>query len=58
MLLWAGFAMVVAWWGTNIQAILAGGTVEFLPLRLVAYLLAGGMVVGSAGGLAAARHAG
>jgi cell division transport system permease protein len=58
MLLWALFALVVAWWGTNLQAILAGGTVEFLPLRLVAYLLAGGMVVGSAGGFAAARHAG
>ena len=57
MLLWAGFAVVVAWWGTNIRAILAGGTVEFLPLRLVAYLLAGGMMVGSAGGFAAARHA-
>ena len=58
MLLWAGFAIVVAWWGTSIQAILAGGTLEFLPLRLVAYLLAGGMLVGSAGGFAAARHAG
>ena len=58
MLLWAGFAVVVAWWGTDIQAILAGGSIEFLPARLVAYLLAGGMLVGSAGGFAAARHAG
>ena len=58
MLLWAGFAVIVAWWGTDIQAILAGGSIEFLPIRLVAYLLAGGMLVGSAGGFAAARHAG
>jgi cell division transport system permease protein len=58
MLLWAGFAVIVAWWGTDIQAILAGGSIEFLPIRLVAYLLGGGMLVGSAGGFAAARHAG
>jgi cell division transport system permease protein len=58
MLLWAGFAVVVAWWGTDIRAILAGGTIEFLPLRFVVYLLAGGIIVGSAGGFAAARHAG
>jgi len=58
LILWAGFAVVNSWWGTDIRAILAGGTVEFLPLRLMAYLVAGGMVVGSAGGFAAARHAG
>ena len=58
LLLWAGFAVVVSWWGTDIRAVLGGGTIEFLPLRLVAYLLAGGMLVGGAGGLAAARHAG
>ena len=58
MLLWAGFAVIVSWWGTVIQAILAGGSVEVLPIRLVTYLLAGGMLVGSAGGFAAARHAG
>jgi cell division transport system permease protein len=57
MLLWAGFGVVVSWWGADIQAILGGGTVEFLPMRLVAYLLAGGMIVGMAGGFAAARHA-
>jgi len=48
----------VSWWGADLRALLGGGTIEFLPLRLVAYLLAGGMVVGSGGGLAAARHAG
>ena len=58
MLLWAGFAVIVSWWGTDIRAILAGGSIEFLPIRLVTYLLAGGMLVGSAGGFAAARHAG
>ena len=39
------------------SAVLAGGTLEFLPLRLCAYLVAGGMAVGSLGGLAACRHA-
>jgi cell division transport system permease protein len=58
MLLWAGFAVVVSLWGTDIRSLLGGGTIEFLPPRLVAYLLAGGMVVGSGGGFAAARHAG
>ncbi len=57
LLLWAGFAVVGAWWGTEIRAILGGEGIEFLPARLVAYLLAGGMLVGSAGGFAAARHA-
>jgi cell division transport system permease protein len=58
LLLGAAFAVTVAWWGTDIQAILAGGTIEFLPPRFMAFLLVGGMIVGSAGGFAAARHAG
>jgi hypothetical protein len=49
--------MTVAAWGTEIQNLLAGGALEFLPLRFIAYLLVGGMIVGSAGGFAAARHA-
>ena len=57
LLLWVGFAVVASWWGTDIRAILGGGGIEFLPARLLAYLLAGGMIVGSAGGFAAARHA-
>ena len=57
LLLGAGFAVTVAAWGTEIQNILAGGALEFLPLRFIAYLLVGGMIVGSAGGFAAARHA-
>ena len=58
LLLWAAFAVTVSWWGTDIRAILGGASVEFLPVRLVVYLRAGGMVVGSAGGFLAARHAG
>jgi cell division transport system permease protein len=57
LLLGAGFAVGVSWWGKEIQTVL-GSTVEFLPPRYVAYLLVGGMLVGSAGGFAAARHAG
>ena len=57
VLLWVLFAVISAWWGTEIRAILGGDSIEFLPIRLVAYLLLGGMVVGSAGGFAAARHA-
>ncbi len=58
LLLWAGFALAGVWWGAEIRAILGGDGVEFLPFRLLAYLLAGGMAVGSAGGFVAARHAG
>ena len=57
LLLRAAFAVVGAWWGTDIRAILGGDEIEFLPARMLAYLLAGGMIVGRAGGSAAARHA-
>jgi len=56
--LWLGFLIVAAWWGQDIRALLGGSTLRFLPVRLCAYLVAGGMAVGSAGGLIAARHAG
>ena len=55
--LWGGFAATGAWWGDDIRGVL-DGPLEFLPPLLIAYLLFGGMVVGSAGGLVAARHAG
>ena len=58
LILWGGFMAAGAWWGTDIRAVLDGDSLEFLPLPLVAYLLAGGMAVGSAGGFVAARHAG
>jgi cell division transport system permease protein len=57
VLLWIGYALVVAWWGTDLRAVL-DGSVSFLPVRLALYLVAGGMLVGGAGGFAAARHAG
>ena len=55
--LWLGFALVNVWWGGELAAVLDGSTVRFLPPRLVAYLVGGGMVVGGAGGFAASRHA-
>lgn len=58
LVLWAGFSVVGVWWGTDIRVILGGDGVEFLPIRLVALLLVGGMAVGSVGGFMAARHAG
>jgi cell division transport system permease protein len=57
-LLWGGYAAATAWWGPQIAAALDGGMLQFLPVRLCAYLAAGGMAVGSAGGFVAARHAG
>jgi len=55
--LWVGFLVAMAWGGANLNAMLDGGTVQFLPIRLIVYLLVGGMVVGSLGGLVAAREA-
>jgi cell division transport system permease protein len=58
VLLWIGFAAATRWWGSDMAAALNGMSVAFLPLRLCAVLVGGGMAVGAAGGLAAARHAG
>jgi cell division transport system permease protein len=55
--LWVGFLVAMAWWGPNLGALLDGGAVRFLPIRLCLYLVLGGMLVGSAGGLVAARDA-
>ena len=57
-LLWISHAAIQAWWGTDLRAVLDGGTVEFLPARLAGALVVGGMVVGGGGGFAASRHAG
>jgi cell division transport system permease protein len=54
--LWVGFLVAMAWWGPDLNSLL-GGTVQFLPIRLCFYLILGGMLVGSAGGLVAARDA-
>jgi len=51
------YGVVMAWWGQDLNALFDGGAIEFLPPRLLAYLVAGGMAVGSAGGFAASRHA-
>jgi cell division transport system permease protein len=56
-LLWLGFAAVRAWWGSDLAAMLDGATLQFLPGRLVGLVVAGGMLVGAAGGFAASRHA-
>jgi cell division transport system permease protein len=56
--LWALFVAARAWWATDIAGLLAGAGLEFLPVRLCLSLVAGGMIVGSLGGLAASRHAG
>ena len=56
-LLWLGFAAVSAWWGSDLRALLDGGSLEFLPARFTGSLVAGGMAVGGAGGFAASRHA-
>jgi len=58
IVLWIGFALARGWWGTDLGAMLNGLSMAFLPLRLCAVLVGGGMAVGAAGGLAAARHAG
>jgi cell division transport system permease protein len=51
------FGAVAAWWGPELGALLDGGDMQFLPARLCAYLVAGGMFVGGVGGFAASRHA-
>ena len=56
-LLWLGFAVVRAWWGSDLAAMLDGVPLQFLPVRLVGLVVAGGMLVGAAGGFAASRHA-
>jgi cell division transport system permease protein len=55
--LWLGFAAVNGWWGGDLAALLDGASLRFLPPRLAALLVGGGMVVGGAGGFAASRHA-
>ena len=57
VILAAGFATVTAWWGQQLAGLLDGASLRFLPLRLALLLVAGGMLVGGAGGFAASRHA-
>jgi cell division transport system permease protein len=54
--LWIGFLLAIAWWGADLNSLL-GGSVQFLPIRLSLYVVLGGMLLGSIGGLVAARDA-
>jgi cell division transport system permease protein len=56
--LWLSHALANAWWGTELRGILDGETLRFLPVRLSAILVIGGMFVGSTGGLAASWRVG
>jgi cell division transport system permease protein len=56
-LLWLGLVIAGAWWDSEISVILDGNSLQFLPPRLCAALVAGGMAVGGLGGFAASRHA-
>jgi cell division transport system permease protein len=56
--LWIGLLVVNAWWGTEIRALLDGAVLRFLPWSLCLYLVLGGMLVGSVGGLAAGWRVG
>ena len=53
-----GYLTARAWWGASLAQAFDGTALEFLPIRLCLLLLLGGMVVGSAGGFVASRHAG
>jgi cell division transport system permease protein len=53
-----GYLTARAWWGEALARAFEGTSLEFLPIRLCLLLLVGGMVVGSAGGFVASRHAG
>ena len=57
LLLWGGFAVASASWGPQLASALEGVDPQFLPARFCALLVAGGMLVGGAGGFAASRHA-
>ena len=56
-LLWVAFLVTMTWWGSDLNSLLDGQSMQFLPIRLCFYLILGGMLVGSAGGLVAARDA-
>ena len=53
-----GFGMARAWWAADLNNVLGGSSLQFLPVSLWGWLIGGGMLVGSAGGFVAARRAG
>ena len=58
LFLWLSHSLANAGWGTELRGLLDCEVLRFLPVRLSALLILGGMVVGSTGGLAAALQAG
>jgi cell division transport system permease protein len=52
--LWLGFRALLAWWGAPLATVIGPEMVQFLSPTLCLWLVAGGMAVGSIGGLAAA----
>ena len=55
--LWAGFGALVAIWEPGLTSVFSNIEPAFLPARLAAGLILGGMAVGAIGGLLASRHA-
>jgi cell division transport system permease protein len=58
VVLWVGYLVARNSWGASLASVFDGASLEFLPVSLSLALVAGGMVVGSAGGFVAARYAG
>jgi cell division transport system permease protein len=57
VVLWLGFRAALAWWGGPLGTVIDTGSLQFLPVRMSAWLVLGGMAVGCLGGFAAARTA-
>jgi cell division transport system permease protein len=55
LVLWAGFAVAMSWWGSDVAAIVPVEGLRFLPTGTCAVLVVGGMTVGGVGGFAATR---
>jgi cell division transport system permease protein len=57
LLLWTGYMVVARSGGAGLEGMIDVGTLTFLPPMTALGLVAGGMLVGALGGLAASRHA-
>lgn len=57
IVLWLGFKAILGWWGGPLATVIDTGSLQFLPWRLCAWLVVGGMAVGCIGGFAATRTA-
>ena len=55
--LWMGLTAARGWWEPQLGVLFEGDSLRFLPLAWCGGLVAGGMLVGGIGGLAASRHA-